>query len=78
MLLLGLTLVVANSSSAAPIAISRPTRSKGEATEMRIQVVLVDIDEINSVAPSFVENCYVEALALIVAMSWVVFWMDPI
>jgi hypothetical protein len=61
-LLLGLTLMVANSSSAAPIAISRPAASNGGPTEVCIQVVLVNVDEINSVAQSFVANCYVEAL----------------
>jgi len=60
-LLLGLTLLVANTSSAAQSAISRPAGSNGKATEVRVQVVLVDVDEINSAAQSFVANCCVEA-----------------
>jgi hypothetical protein len=62
-LLLGLTLLVANTSSAAQSAISRPAGSNGKATEVRVQVVLVDVDEINMTKPSDFEGKYVAVSA---------------
>lgn len=60
-LFLAIAIMAPAPSPASPVEISRPAEPDGGPTEVRIEAILVDVDEIDSVAQSFVANFYLEA-----------------